>query len=70
MQLLLKICSGLANSVDPDQTAPSRAVRSGSALFAYKCHFVGNFGVQNFRPYTVFLTISDIYFNALVFSES
>ena len=25
----------MANSVDPDQTAPLGAVRSGSALFAY-----------------------------------
>ena len=25
---------GMANSVDPDQTAPLGAVRSGSALFA------------------------------------
>ena len=33
MQLFLKILSGMANSVDPDQTAPS--VRSGSALFAH-----------------------------------
>ena len=35
MQLFLKILSGMANSVDPDQTAPSGAVWSGSALFAY-----------------------------------
>ena len=35
MQLLLKILSGMAKSVDPDQTAPSGAVWSGSALFAY-----------------------------------
>ena len=32
MQLFLKILSGTANSVDPDQTAP---VGPGSALFAY-----------------------------------
>ena len=31
LKLLL---SGMANSVDPDQTAPSGAVWSGSALFA------------------------------------
>ena len=30
MHLFIKILSGMANSVDPDQTAPS-----GSALFAY-----------------------------------
>ena len=35
MQLFLKILSGMANSVDPDQTAPLGAVWSGSALFAY-----------------------------------
>ena len=27
--------NGIANSEDPDQTAPSGAVWSGSALFAY-----------------------------------
>ena len=35
MQLFIKILSGMANSVDPDQTAPSGAVWYGSALFAY-----------------------------------
>ena len=35
MQLFLKILTGMANSVGPDQTAPSGAVWSGSALFAY-----------------------------------
>ena len=35
MQLFLKLLSGMANSVDPDQTAPSGAVWSGSTLFAY-----------------------------------
>ena len=34
MLLFLKILSGIANSVDHDQTAPSGMVRSGSALFA------------------------------------
>ena len=34
MHPVLKIISGMANSVDPDQTAPSGAVWSGSALFA------------------------------------
>ena len=33
MPLFLKILSGMANSLDPDQTAP--AAWSGSALFAY-----------------------------------
>ena len=28
---------GMANSVDPDQTAPLGAVWSGSALFAHNC---------------------------------
>ena len=35
MQLVLKTLSGMANSIDPNQTAPSRAVLSGSVLFAY-----------------------------------
>ena len=35
MQLFRKTLSGMANSVDSDQTAPSRAVWSGSILFAY-----------------------------------
>ena len=35
MQLFLKILSEIANSVDPDQTAPKGAVWSGSTLFAY-----------------------------------
>ena len=33
--LFLKILSEIANSEDPDQTAPPGAVWSGSALFAY-----------------------------------
>ena len=37
MQLFLKILSGMAYSIDPDQTAPSGAVCS--------CHFVRHFGV-------------------------
>ena len=35
MHLFLKMLNGLANSVDTDQTVPSGAVCSGSALFAY-----------------------------------
>ena len=35
MHLFLKLPGGMANSVQPDQTAPSGAVWSGSALFAY-----------------------------------
>ena len=35
VQMFLKILSEMANSVDPDQTAPSGAVWCGSALFAY-----------------------------------
>ena len=35
MQPFLKILSGTANSVDPDQTAPEEAVWSRSALFTY-----------------------------------
>ena len=32
-----KDAEGIANSVDPDQTAPLGAVWSGSALFAQAC---------------------------------
>ena len=32
-----KDAKGIANSVDPDQTAPLGAVWSGSALFAQTC---------------------------------
>ena len=35
MKLFLEILSGMANSEDLYQNAPSRAVKSGSALFAY-----------------------------------
>ena len=44
MQLYLKILSGMANSVDLDQTAPLIWVCTVCI-----CHFVNNFGVQNFR---------------------
>ena len=35
IHLLLKMLSGMANSVDPDKTALSGTVQSWSALFAY-----------------------------------
>ena len=35
MKMFLQKLSEMANSVDPDQTFPSGAVQSGSALFAY-----------------------------------
>ena len=41
---------GMANSVDPEQTAPLGAVRSGSALFAQAYLF------ENSRTITVFKT--------------
>ena len=39
----------MANIVDPDQTTPSNAVSSESALFAYAILS----DVQNFRTFTV-----------------
>ena len=43
-----KDAEGIANSVDPDQTAPLGAVWSGSALFAKTClsKNLGNYGNQ------------------------
>ena len=43
---------GMANSVDPDQTAPLGAVWSGSALFAQTC-LSENLGTL---PYKLFWT--------------
>ena len=40
----------MANSADPDQTAPLGAVWSGSALFA---HAIKNLGVWYFRTFTI-----------------
>ena len=51
MQLLLKMHSEMANSVDPGQTSHSRAVWSGSALFEY---IVRNFDAQLFRTFTIY----------------
>ena len=50
MQLFLKIHSGIANSVDPDQTVhPCSLIRINTACL---CHFVRHFCVKNFRlPY-------------------
>ena len=51
----------MANSVDPDQTAPSGAVKgtvwSGSALFAYV--ILSNFGVWSLRTFTVLLVFAE-----------
>ena len=50
MQLFLKIPGRMVNSVQPDQTAPSGAVWSESALFAF---FIRNFGVRSIGTLTV-----------------
>ena len=45
----------MANSVDPDQTAPEGAVWSGSALFAYSilmCEILGHL------LYSIYFTVS------------
>ena len=49
MQLFLKILSGMADHVDPDQR--SSLIWIGSVCI---CHFVRHFGVRNFRTFTVF----------------
>ena len=54
MQSFLKILSRMTNSVDPDQAAPSGAVRSGSALFV--CAILSEalvFEILGHLPYSV-----------------
>ena len=48
---------GMANSVDPDQTAPLGAVWSGSALFAqaYLSETLGSLQLVNNSKYTTFI---------------
>ena len=45
--LRIKILSGMANSVDPDQTAPRSSLIWVCTVCMY--HFVRHFGVRNFR---------------------
>ena len=52
MQLFLKLLSGMANSVSPDQTAPSGAVLSGSALFVYAI-LSATLVYENFRTFII-----------------
>ena len=40
----------MANSVDPDQIVRSSLIW---VCIVCLCHYVGNFGVQNFRTFTV-----------------
>ena len=57
----------MANSVDPDQTAPAGAVWSGSALFAqaYLSENLGSLRIQNFslffKQYFEFQELQDDY---------
>ena len=53
-----KDAEGIANSVDPDQTAPLGAVWSGSALFAQACQSenLGKLGYHNFHDVPVFFS--------------
>ena len=51
MQLFLEIISAMANSVDPDQTAPRSSLIWVCTVCT--CHFVRTFGVQIFRTLTV-----------------
>ena len=44
MQLLLKIRSEMANSIDSE---------SDLGLHCLHCHFIRNFDVQNFRTFTI-----------------
>ena len=47
---------GMANSVDPDQTAPLGAVWSGSTLFAQTCPSE-NLGYWKLTPYYRMITL-------------
>ena len=49
--MLLKDADGIANSVDPDQTAPLGAVWSGSALFA-QAYLSKNLGSLRYWDFT------------------
>ena len=50
MLLFLKILSGMANSVDPDQTALEQ---SYLVCIVCICRFVRNFDLRNVRTFTV-----------------
>ena len=51
----------IANRVDPDQTASSEAVYSGSALFV-QALLAGNYSsIQNFRTFTVIRNFRNAY---------
>ena len=52
MELFLKIHSGMANSIYPDQTASFRSSLFGVCIVCI-CHFGRHFGVQNFSTFTV-----------------
>ena len=52
MHLFLKIPSGMANSVDPDQTAPEQSDLGLHGL--HMLYLVSNFNLQNFKTFTVF----------------
>ena len=58
MQLFLELLSGKVKSVDPDQTAPSGAVWSGSALFAYAILFATLvYEILGHLPYMISLVL-------------
>ena len=48
---------GMANSVDPDQTAPLGAVWSGSALFAQTC-LSENLGSLRYTPKNAVISLN------------
>ena len=58
---------GMANSVDPDQTAPLKAVWSGSALFA-QAYLSENLGSLRYTVYMIIARKSLYLWNILVTS--
>ena len=55
MQVSLKMLSGMANSVDPDQTAPWSSLIWVCTVCI--CHFVTYLSVCNFRTFTMYTAV-------------
>ena len=63
-----KDAEGIANSVDPDRTAPLGAVWSGSALFA-QTYLSENLGSLLYSVYKKFLQLSGAYLTSVTYRQ-